>query len=58
MRPIKDIFTENYWDILYRTAESPGKGIFGHSKEKFKHIGSSSRYWYADPFLFEKGGEV
>lgn len=58
MRPIKDIFTENYWDILYRKAESPQKGVFGQSKEKFCHVGSTSRYWYADPFLFEANGEM
>lgn len=58
MRPIKDIFYENYWDILYRSVESPKAGIFGKCRDKFCHVGSVSRYWYADPFLFEKNGEV
>lgn len=58
MRPIKDIFCEDYWDILYRNAETPKHGIFGQNKEKFRHIGSVSRYWYADPFLFAKDGEL
>ncbi|MBQ8164298.1 MAG: hypothetical protein IJZ94_00575 [Clostridia bacterium] len=58
MRPIKDIFTEEYWDVLYRSVESPQKGIFGGCKGKFRCVGSGLRYWYADPFLFEDKGEL
>ena len=43
MRAIKDIFLENYWDILYRTSKSPEEGIFGGSKEKFRCVGATGR---------------
>jgi hypothetical protein len=58
MRSLKNIFVEDYWDILYRPSKSPEDGIFGGSREKFRCVGSSSRYWYADPFLFENNGEL
>lgn len=57
MRPVKDIFVEEYWDIAFRKF-SENDTIVSATKSKyvFDELKSTKRFWYADPFLFEKEG--
>lgn len=58
MRPVKDLVLEEYWNIGYRTYTDSDSVVNGKGKYKFDLIKASKRYWYADPFLFEKDGET
>lgn len=58
MRPVKDLLTEEYWDIGFRTLDESDSVVEGKKKYEFKTIGADKRYWYADPFLFEKDGKT
>lgn len=58
MREIKDIFIEEYWDVLYRQVSDSAQGIYEGNRKQFKRLDSGRRYWYADPFLFEKDGKL
>lgn len=57
MRPIKDLLVEEYWDIGFRFYKNNDTVIDG-SKKEFNLLKANKRYWYADPFLFEKDGET
>lgn len=57
MRPIKEILSEEYWNIAFREAEEDDF-IFINKNKKFRTLKESKRYWYADPFLFEYKGET
>lgn len=58
MRPIKDLFVEEYWDIAYRAYSDDDTVVNADKKYSFKHLKANSRYWYADPFLIEFKGET
>ena len=57
MRPLKDLFLEEYWDIGYRFFKG-GDSVISGERKKFSVLKADKRFWYADPFLFEKGGET
>lgn len=52
MRPIKEILTEEYWNIAYRKVDE-NDYIFKNKNKEFETLKESHRYWYADPFLFK-----
>lgn len=57
MRPVKEFFIEEYWDIAYRIQSDNSvleTGKFDH----YKCLKASKRYWYADPMLFEYNNEI
>lgn len=57
MRPLKDFFFEEYWEIAYR--DKSNGTIFEKNKfDNFKVICATNRYWYADPMLFKYNGET
>lgn len=59
MRPIKEIFIEEYWDIALRHYTDCDTVVdAGKSSYKFDELKATNRYWYADPFLFEKDGRT
>lgn len=57
MRPIKDILTEEYWNIAFREVEK-NDYIFKNKNQTFNSLKESKRYWYADPFLFEYKNDI
>lgn len=57
MRPVKDMFIEEYWDIGFRFYDENDSVVDG-GKKSFNVLKATKRYWYADPFLFEKDGEI
>jgi hypothetical protein len=57
MRPIKEIFLEEYWNIAFREAEE-NDYVFINKNKAFKTLKEDNRYWYADPFLFEYKNEI
>ncbi|MCQ2472003.1 MAG: hypothetical protein MJ147_08205 [Clostridia bacterium] len=57
MRPIKDLIFEEYWNIGYRFYNDDDTVVDG-SQKTFNQLKANSRYWYADPFLFELNGET
>ncbi len=57
MRPLKDLFIEEYWDIGYRPYKLDDSVIDG-GKKKFSTLKADKRFWYADPYLFEKDGHT
>ncbi len=57
MRPVKEIFLEEYWNIAYRKAED-NDFIFINKNKTFKTLKENKRYWYADPFLFKHKDEL
>ncbi len=57
MRPIKEIFFEEYWNIAFReTGENDF--AFINKNKTFNSLRENKRYWYADPFLFRYKGEI
>lgn len=59
MRPLKKIIIESYWEIAFRQCSDDDNIVASSSKEyDFARIKSNRRYWYADPFLFEKDGKI
>lgn len=58
LRPVKDLISEEYWCIGYRTFSEDDSVVNADGKKKFKILKASERYWYADPFLFEKDGRL
>ncbi len=58
MRPIKDIFIEEYWTIGYRNYTDSDTVVNADKAYSFDLLKGNSRYWYADPFLFEKDGKT
>lgn len=59
MRPVKDLFFEEYWNIAYRKyTEEDSVVCAGDKKVKFDLLKATERYWYADPFLFDKDGKT
>ncbi len=58
MRSIKDLFFEEYWEIGYRGYTDENSVVNGKAQYKFRVLKSDKRYWYADPFLFEKDGKT
>lgn len=49
---------EDYWNIGFRTFGENASVIDGGGKYRFDLLKAGKRYWYADPFLFEKNGTV
>lgn len=59
MRPVKDLFFEEYWNIAFRDYTEDNSVVNApREKTKFNLLKANKRYWYADPFLFEKDGET
>lgn len=59
MRPIKDLFFEEYWNIGYRSySENDSVVDAKNMKYSFNLLKADNRFWYADPFLFVKDGET
>lgn len=59
MRPIRDLFVEEYWNIAFRDYTEEDSVVNATSDKKaFKLLKANKRYWYADPFLFEKDGKT
>ena len=59
MRPVKDLLTEEYWNIAFREYTEENSVVNGGKNAvKFSVLKANSRYWYADPFLFEKDGKT
>jgi hypothetical protein len=58
MRPIKDIIAEEYWNIGFRLCPEEDSVVLGNGKFTFKQLETDKRFWYADPFLFEKDGKT
>ena len=55
MRPLKEIFIEEYWDIAFRRYSNNDTVVDADKKSyAFDELKATKRYWYADPFLFEK----
>ena len=57
MRPVKEFFIEEYWDIAYKEgSDNPvlKSGKFNH----YKCLKASMRYWYADPMIFKYNNEI
>ncbi len=58
MRSIKDLFFEEYWEIGYRKYTDDTSVVNGKGQYDFNVLKSDKRFWYADPFLFEKDGKT
>lgn len=58
MRPLRDLLKEEYWCIGYRRYSDSDTAADGKESKKFDLIEASARYWYADPFLFEKDNRL
>ena len=59
MRPIKELLIEEYWTIGFRFFQGDDDSVVsGQKKLAFKALKADKRYWYADPFLFEKDGKT
>ena len=59
MRPVKEIFMEEYWDIAFRHYSDCDTVVDADKKTYvFNELKATKRYWYADPFLFEKDGKI
>lgn len=56
MRPIKDFFVEEYWDIAYR--KTSNTLLEEKAFTNFKCLRANKKYWYADPMLIEKDGII
>ena len=55
MRPLKEIFVEEYWDIAFRRYSNNDTVVDADKKSyAFDELKATKRYWYADPFFFEK----
>ena len=53
MRPLKEIFVEEYWDIAFRRYSNNDTVVDADKKSyAFDELKATKRYWYADPFLF------
>lgn len=59
MRPIKEILFEEFWNIAFRHYTDDDTVVDADKKSyKFDELKATKRYWYADPFLFEKNGRI
>ena len=59
MRPLKEIFVEEYWDIAFRRYSNNDTVVDADKKSyAFDELKVTKRYWYADPFLFEKNNRT
>ncbi len=58
MRPIKELINEEYWNIGFRKYSEDNSVVNAKEKYKFEMLKADMRYWYADPFLFEKDGRT
>ena len=58
MRPVRDLFVEEYWNIAYRNYTEDDSVVNAPAKTKFNILKATKRFWYADPFLFEKDGKT
>lgn len=56
MRPFKDFFIEEYWDIAYR--KTSNTLLEEKAFTNFNRLRANKRYWYADPMLIEKDGKI
>ncbi|HCT16854.1 MAG TPA: hypothetical protein DIW36_05630 [Ruminococcaceae bacterium] len=59
MRPLKEIFIEEYWDIAFRRYSNDDTVADADKKSyAFDELKATKRYWYADPFLFKKDDQT
>jgi hypothetical protein len=58
MRPIKDLISEEYWNIGFRKYDENDTVVSGGKQYTFNLLKANKRYWYADPFLFENKGRT
>lgn len=58
MRPFKDLFLEEYWEIAYRKYSEADSVVNSKGRYNFNVLKSNKRYWFADPFLFVKDGKT
>lgn len=59
MRPLKEIFIEEYWNIAFRRYSNNDTVVDADKKSyAFDELKATKRYWYADPFLFEKNNRT
>jgi hypothetical protein len=57
LRPLKDILFEEYWEIAFRKIEN-NETLLDNGGLCFELLKSDKSCWYADPFLFERGGRL
>lgn len=53
LRPVKDLFFEEYWNIGFRRYSENDSVITNTGGTDFDVLKATKRFWYADPFLFE-----
>ncbi len=59
MRPVRDLFIEEYWNIAFREyTEDDSVVDVKDGKTEFRILKAGKRFWYADPFLFEHNGKT
>lgn len=59
MRPLTEIFIEEYWEIAFRRYSADDTVVDADRKSyAFDELKATKRYWYADPFLFEKNNRT
>ena len=59
MRPLTEIFIEEYWEIAFRRYSADDTVVDADRKSyAFDELKATKRYWYADPFLFEKDNKT
>lgn len=56
MAKLKNYFFDSAWCVAFRETATPL--FLGDKTQKFHILPNSSRYWCADPFLFEDGNTV
>lgn len=57
MRPIKELFIEEFWEIAYRDIEQ-GTVFETNDFSNCHFIHATKRYWYADPMLLKKNEDT
>ena len=58
MRPIKELFIEEYWNIGFRKFSEDDTVVNAGGVYSFDILKATDRYWYADPFLFEEDDRI
>lgn len=58
MRPLKDLFFEEYWEIAFRKYSENDTVVNGKGTYKFDILRADKQFWYADPFLFKKNNRT
>ncbi len=59
LRPLHELLLEDYWTVGFRFYQGEEDSVLGgQGKKAFSFLKADARYWYADPFLFEKDGRT